>query len=130
MKAFGCSFRTTANAVLRARGPFLSRLPRHPVKLGAFPFECPFDDPCTRARVRDISFDESGKIKGKGQENARNVIRTRGETRGAARDVPFPLNATTLCFCTKVVASNFALNKETLKRSPARFSPILYRLFA
>lgn len=51
------------------------------------------------------------------------------ETRGSARSVPFPLNATTLRFCTKVVASNFALNKETLKRSPTRLSLILYRLF-
>lgn len=70
-------------------------------------------------RGNAISRLNNGKIKEKGKKNrARNIIRARGDSRIRS---PFPLNATTLCFCTKVVASNFALNKETLKRSPIRF---------
>lgn len=108
LKAFGCSFRTTANAVLRACTLLIVACKTRSVSF-AYLFLWSLQHPWNISGIAYVLSNNGKKAKKKTRANI--MLRVCGETRGPARSVSFPLNATILCFCTKVVASNFALNK-------------------
>lgn len=113
LKAFGCSFRTIANAVLRARAHLTVACQPRSVS-----FAFSILALATKQRTRLIH-----RLMKKKRKKGRKKKRTNASEKNAltssafARRLEDPLavycflNATILCFCTKVVASNFALNK-------------------